>query len=66
MTITVSLTLCYDRAEGCKPIGFYEYQIADNVTRYVPIYEESDRIRAKQFQQKSLDGLDEKEEEADG
>ena len=66
MAIIAKLTICYNKAGGRQPIGFYEYRIDNDVTRYVPIYEESDRIRAKQFQQKSRDGLDEKEEEVDG
>jgi hypothetical protein len=63
LAIIAKLTVCYNKAEGRQPIGFYEYLIANDVTRYVPIYEESDRIKAKQIRQKSWDGLDEKEEE---
>jgi hypothetical protein len=49
-------TLCHQLAEGSQPIGFYEYQIADDVRRYVPHYSEQDRAKAKQFWQKDWDG----------
>ncbi|MDQ3966780.1 MAG: hypothetical protein M3275_00110 [Thermoproteota archaeon] len=49
MTSSKLLTVKYNIAEGRTPLGWYEYHIDGGVKRYVPIYEESDRIRAANF-----------------
>lgn len=54
--ISANVTLPYDRAEGRHPIGWYEYQIADDVRRFVPLYSEQDKAKARLFWQNDWDG----------
>jgi len=56
--ILATLTASYNVAEGRTPIGWYEYQIADDIRRYVPLYDEVDRVRAKQFWKLDWDAPD--------
>jgi hypothetical protein len=39
--------------EESRHIGWHEYQIADNVRRFVPVCDEADRAKRKQFWQKA-------------
>jgi hypothetical protein len=55
-SIFAKLTLCYEHREYLQLTGWYEYQVADDTRRYVPIYCKADRIRAKQFWKKDWDG----------
>jgi len=54
--ILATLTVSYGIAEGSEPIGWYSYQIEDDVRRFVPLYSEQDRSKAKQFWKLQWDG----------
>jgi hypothetical protein len=58
MQTLAKLTVCYQHREERPIIGYYEYQIADDVRRFVPLYEEADRVRAKNYWKKDW-GIDE-------
>jgi len=55
---TTTLTVCYYVGEGRKPLSWFEYQVKDDVKRFVPIYNEQDRVKAKQFWKLNWDAPD--------
>jgi hypothetical protein len=60
--ILVTLAASYNIAEGRTPLGWYQhYQYNQNsgkVIRFVPIYDEADRSKAKQFWKLNWDAPD--------
>jgi hypothetical protein len=58
VVVYASVTIRYDQLEGRKPIDWLEYQISDDVTRFIPIYSEADRKRVRQSWKLSWDAPD--------
>ena len=60
MTIAVSkvVTCSYHITEGRRVIDWFEHQVDDDIRRFVPIYQASDLVKARQFWKLAWDAPD--------